>query len=256
MPESRSRPASRLEPESRPTPESVRQLFDRIAPVYDAFNDRLSFGLHRVWKRMAVKWSGAKPGDRAVDLCCGSGDLALLLARAVAVPPGSGAIAGSVVGVDFSANLLAAARDRARRTYPPPAIDWVAADVLALPFPDGQFQAATMGYGLRNLADCDRALEEIHRVLAPGARVAILDMHRPADPTLRQFQQWYLDRWVVPTAKDCGLEADYAYIGPSLDRFPIGPEQVERARAAGFAAATHYPIAGGMMGILVAQTPQ
>lgn len=228
--------------------EAVRSLFDRIAPVYDEFNDRLSFGLHRIWKRMAVRGCGAQPGDRALDLCCGSGDLSLLLAEAV-VRPGS---LGTVTGLDFSANLLAAARRRAARSPRGEAITWVEGDVLALPFADGSFDCATMGYGLRNVVDIPRALAQVRRVLRPGGSVAILDMHRPDDAGMRQFQRWYLDAIVVPAATDCGMAADYAYIWPSLEQFPTGPEQVRLARAAGFGRARHYPIAGGMMGLLVA----
>ena len=91
----------------------------------------------------------------------------------------------------------------------------------------------------------------MHRVLKPNAKAAILDFHRPNNSTLRSFQQWYLDNLVVPTAKQFGLTEEYAYISPSLDKFPTGSEQVQLARQAGFTAATHYPIAGGMMGVLV-----
>ncbi|MCG9885658.1 MAG: bifunctional demethylmenaquinone methyltransferase/2-methoxy-6-polyprenyl-1,4-benzoquinol methylase UbiE [Cyanobacteria bacterium] len=231
--------------------EAVRSLFDRIAPVYDEFNDRLSFGLHRIWKRMAINGCGARRGDRTLDLCCGSGDLSLLLAQTVARSR-AGDRAGSVTGLDFSANLLAAARRRAARSPWGDAITWIEGDVLDLPFADGTFDCATMGYGLRNVVDIPQALAQVRRVLRPGGSVAILDMHRPEGPWMRQFQRWYLDAIVVPAAADCGLTDDYAYIWPSLEQFPTGPQQVALARAAGFARAVHYPIAGGMMGLLVA----
>lgn len=225
-------------------PEGVRDIFDRIAPVYDRLNDWLSLGQHRVWKQMAVKWSEARSGYTCLDLCCGSGDLALQLARAA----GS---SGQTYGVDFSAAQLNIARDRARSHYPEPPISWVEADALNLPFDDNTFDAATMGYGLRNLVDIPRGLQQLHRVLKPGANAAILDFHRPSHSWMQAFQQWYLDAFVVPTAEGFGLTDEYAYIAPSLAKFPIGAEQVSLARAAGFCRATHYPIAGGMMGILV-----
>lgn len=221
-----------------PTAEQIRSLFDRIAPVYDHLNQWLSLGQHRIWKQMAVKWSGAQQGDTCLDLCCGSGDIAQLLARQVGPT-------GRVIGVDFSAAQLAIARQR------PVAVRWVEADALALPFPKNYFQAATMGYGLRNLVDIPQGLQELHRVLQPGARAAILDFNRSPDTTVNAFQKWYLDTIVVPVAQHMGFQADYAYLLPSLERFPTGAEQVTLAKQCGFTAAVHYPIAGGTMGMLV-----
>ncbi|MDA0673824.1 MAG: bifunctional demethylmenaquinone methyltransferase/2-methoxy-6-polyprenyl-1,4-benzoquinol methylase UbiE [Cyanobacteria bacterium] len=228
-----------------PTAATVQALFDRIAPVYDDFNQQLSLGLHWVWKRMAVAWSGAAPGHTCLDLCCGSGDLALLLARQVA--PG-----GQVWGVDFSPAQLAVAQQRASRQWPHPAITWQQGDALALAFEDGTFDAATLGYGLRNLTDIPQGLRELRRVLKPGARAAVLDFHPPSHGVMRQFQRWYLDTVLVPTADRCGLTAEYAYIAPSVDRFPQGDCQVALALGAGFTHAVHYPLAGGLMGVLVA----
>jgi demethylphylloquinol methyltransferase len=229
----------------------IQSIFNRIAPVYDQLNDWLSLGQHRIWKEMAVKWSAAKLGDTALDLCCGSGDLALRLGRRVGAT-------GQVYGVDFSQNLLETAKQRSHWQYPQPAlalpavgIAWVEADVLNLPFSDNQFDAATMGYGLRNVKDISRSLQELYRVLKPGAKAAILDFHRPSNPQLRAFQQAYLDNFVVPVANYLGLKEEYAYISPSLDRFPVGKEQVKLAHQVGFAVATHYPIANDMMGVLV-----
>ncbi len=224
--------------------DNIRTIFNRIAPVYDQLNDWLSLGQHHVWKEMTVKWSAAKPGDTSLDLCCGSGDLSFRLARRVGRN-------GQVYGVDFSSQLLEIAKKRCQSQYPQPKITWVEADVLSLPFEDNQFDAATMGYGLRNVTDIQRSLKELHRVLKAGAKAAILDFHRPSNPQLRAFQQWYLGNLVVPIANNLGLKEEYAYISPSLDRFPTGNEQREIARQVGFAAATHYPIAKGMMGVLV-----
>ena len=229
-----------------PSADQVQSLFNRIAPVYDSLNLLLSFGQHRIWKQMAVRWSRPQPGDRALDLCCGTGDLAQLLAAAVGPT-------GSVTGVDFASALLATARDRYDRRCVKPPIVWVEADVLQLPGPDDEFDCATMGYGLRNVTDILGGLTELRRVLKPGARAAILDMHRPDQQWLRTFQQWYLDQIVVPAAQQFGFTEEYAYIAPSLDRFPTGSEQVALAQQARFATATHYPIAGGTMGVLVLQ---
>ncbi|MBD2041901.1 bifunctional demethylmenaquinone methyltransferase/2-methoxy-6-polyprenyl-1,4-benzoquinol methylase UbiE [Microcoleus sp. FACHB-672] len=225
--------------------EQVQAIFNRIAPVYDQMNDRLSVGQHRIWKQMTVKWSGASSGDTCLDLCCGSGDLAQVLAQQVGV-------AGHVYGVDFSSALLAVAQKREKPwLWPSAAISWVEADALNLPFADHYFDAATVGYGLRNVTDICRCLQELHRVLKPAAKAAILDFHRPSNPLLRSTQQWYLNNIVVPMAQHFGLTEEYAYISPSLDKFPTGSQQEVLARQAGFATSTHYPIAGGMMGVLV-----
>ncbi|MCU0543110.1 MAG: bifunctional demethylmenaquinone methyltransferase/2-methoxy-6-polyprenyl-1,4-benzoquinol methylase UbiE [Oscillatoriaceae cyanobacterium Prado104] len=225
--------------------EQIKQIFNRIAPIYNQMNDWLSLGQHRIWKQMTVKWSKATPGNTCLDLCCGSGDLALMLAQQAGPT-------GCVFGADFSASQLEIARQRDRPFLTPGSpISWVEADALALPFADNYFDCATMGYGLRNVTDIPRCLRELHRVLKPGATAAILDFHRPSNSLMRNFQQFYLDTLVVPAASQFGMTEEYAYINPSLDKFPIGPEQVEFALNAGFATASHYPIAGAMMGVLV-----
>ncbi|WP_338430262.1 bifunctional demethylmenaquinone methyltransferase/2-methoxy-6-polyprenyl-1,4-benzoquinol methylase UbiE [Synechococcus elongatus] len=227
-------------------PDAVEGLFDQIAPIYDDLNDQLSFGLHRIWKRMAVKWSGAKAGDRVLDLCCGSGDLAFLLAKAVGSK-------GKVIGLDRSQALLAVAADRTRHSASARVIDWQRGDALDLPFPADYFDAATLGYGLRNVPDISAVLQQLQWVLQPGAKAAILDMHRPYAPVLRQFQQFYLDRWVVPAAAARDCAAEYEYIDASLEVFPQGHQQVELAIAAGFQQAKHYELAAGLMGVLVVE---
>ncbi|MGB3297133.1 MAG: bifunctional demethylmenaquinone methyltransferase/2-methoxy-6-polyprenyl-1,4-benzoquinol methylase UbiE [Phormidesmis sp.] len=228
---------------AQPNADQIRQLFDRIAPQYDQMNRDMSFGLHQVWKQMAVRWSGAAEGMSCLDVCCGSGDLALLLARRVGET-------GQVIGVDFAARQLAIAAQK--NPYLQNRLSWIEADALNLPFNDSSFDAATMAYGLRNLTDIPKGLQSLHNVLKPGAKAAILDFHTPTNPWVSQFQQWYLDTIVVPTAERFDMSEEYAYIGPSVDRFPSGARQVEMAKVAGFASAVHYPIAGGMMGVLVA----
>jgi demethylphylloquinol methyltransferase len=227
-----------------PAASEIKAIFDRIAPVYDRLNDRLSLGQHRIWKLMAVKWSEAKPGSQALDVCCGSGDLALLLAKKVG-------ITGQVTGLDFACEQLAIAKQRQMVQCPTVPMNWLEGDALALPFEANQFDCATMGYGLRNVTNIPLSLEELLRVLKPGGKVAILDFHRPDAGYMQLFQEWYLANIVVPTAEDMGLKAEYAYINPSVERFPPGSEQIKLARTVGFSQAVHYPLMGGMMGILV-----
>ncbi|HEY9650925.1 MAG TPA: class I SAM-dependent methyltransferase, partial [Coleofasciculaceae cyanobacterium] len=140
--ESIQQSTSKSQQPATPPASEIRDLFDRIAPVYDQLNNWLSLGQHRIWKLMAVKWSEPQPGATYVDLCCGSGDIAQLLARQV----GS---TGHVYGVDFSSAQLAIAKSRVEHRYPTLPISWIEADVLNLPFDDHYFDGATMGYGLR-----------------------------------------------------------------------------------------------------------
>src|SRR5205814_1011116 len=143
-------------------PEGVRSMFDRIAPVYDAMNRLMTAGLDRRW-RAETSAAVVKPGDKVLDVCCGTGDLALA-ARAEG---------GDVTGLDFSEPML----ERARRKAPE--IEWIEGDALALPYAAGSFDAVTIGFGLRNLANPERGLAELRRVLRSGGRVAILEITRP-----------------------------------------------------------------------------
>lgn len=219
----------------------TQALFNRIARHYDALNNWLSWGQHWVWKHMVIGWVDPQPGETAVDLCCGTGDLTGLLARKIGGR-------GQVWGIDFAPAMLAIAR--ARYAHQP--IHWHQGDVLQLPFGDNTVDVVTMGYGLRNVQDRQRCLREIYRVLRPGGRAAILDFHHPEDPWLRAWQRWYLQRVVVPVAQRLGLGDEYAYIWPSLQNFPPGDRQVQWAQDCGFQAG-HYPIAHGLMGVLVLQ---
>jgi ubiquinone/menaquinone biosynthesis methyltransferase len=228
-------------------PTAVRELFEQIAPSYDLLNDLLSLGLHRHWKRVVLTRLAPRPGERFVDLCCGTGDLALLLAAALR--PG-----GEVVGLDAAAAPLALARQRAS-AQPWLAVRWLQGDALATGLPSHAADGVSMAYGLRNLADPAAGLAELHRLLRPGGRGVVLDFNRP-DPSAPQaariqaFQRAYLQRIVVPVAGLAGLHDHYAYLEASLQRFPTGPEQERLARSAGFASARHIPMALGTMGRL------
>jgi demethylmenaquinone methyltransferase/2-methoxy-6-polyprenyl-1,4-benzoquinol methylase len=124
-------------------------------------------------------------------------------------------------------------------------------DALNLPFADSSFDCATIGYGLRNVVDITQCLGELYRVLKPGAKAAILDFHQPTETMAKLLQNWYLDHIVVPAAERYGLTDQYAYISPSIDRFPQGREQVKLGYRSGFSGAVHYPLLAGLMGVLV-----
>ena len=143
-------------------PEAVREMFDRITPVYDAMNRAMTLGLDQKWRRLTAE-AVVRPGDRVLDACCGTGDLALACARA----------GGRVTGLDFAARMLGRAREKA------PGLEWVQGDLLALPFEDATFDAATVGFGVRNVADLEAAFGELARVLKPGGRLGCLEITQP-----------------------------------------------------------------------------
>lgn len=232
--------------ESFREPAEKQRLFDTISDDYDQLNDQLSLGQHRVWKRMAVAWSGARPGDSALDVCCGSGDLALLLAAAVGRT-------GTVVGLDFARDMLLRAEQRSA-TAPTSAcrVRWQQGDALDLPFDAESFDAITMGYGLRNVADPITALREARRVLRPTGRAVFLDFNRSSNPVVDFAQRFLLDNVVVPAARARGFAQEYEYLKPSIARFATGPEQERAALEAGFVTARHYALGFGLMGCLVA----
>jgi demethylmenaquinone methyltransferase/2-methoxy-6-polyprenyl-1,4-benzoquinol methylase len=216
-------------------PEGVRSMFDRIAPVYDAMNRVMTAGLDRRWRRETVRET-VSPGDRVLDAACGTGDLAIEAARA----------GGRVVGLDFSGAML----ERARRKAPQ--LEWVQGDLLALPWEDGAFDAATVGFGIRNVTDLEAGLRELRRVVRPGGRVGILEITRPRGP-LRVFYSLWFDR-VVPLLGRVvpGGEA-YTYLPASVRRFP-GPEELAAAmRAAGFQDVRYRLFAGGIVALHVAR---
>jgi demethylphylloquinol methyltransferase len=224
--------------------DEVQQLFNNIAPMYDSLNDWLSLGQHRIWKKMAVQWCQPQSGQRFLDLCCGSGDVTIMLARKLAPT-------GQVIGMDFSkAQLAIAAQKTKSLPHLQPCLTWQQGDALDLPFPDQYFDGATISYGLRNVVDIPQCLSELYRVLKPNAIATILDFNRSENLDTQKFQAWALTNLVVPIAKFWDLEAEYAYLLPSLQRFPLGSEQVTLAKAAGFLQAQHYAIANGLMGIL------
>ncbi len=196
----------------------VESMFDRIAPVYDAMNRVMTAGLDRRWRRLTAE-AVVRPGDEVLDACCGTGDLALAALRRGA---------GRVVGLDFSEPML----ERARRKSG--AVQWVRGDVLALPFADTSFDAATVGFGVRNVTDLERALRELRRVLRPGGRLGILEITRPRG-LLRPFFSVWFDRVVPLLGKALPGGQAYAYLPASVRRFPTADELAVLLEEAGFA---------------------
>ena len=192
--------------------DGVRTMFDRIAPVYDAMNHAMTAGLDRRWRRLAADAVVAR-GDKVLDACCGTGDLALAAQAA----------GGIVTGLDFSEAML----ERARRKSSE--VEWLEGDLLRLPFGDGAFDTATVGFGVRNVDDLDRSLRELRRVLKPGGRLAILEIVRPKGPVALFYKAWF--DFLVPVAGRV-LSGGVAYTLPPGERTAVpGPGRAHRACA-------------------------
>jgi demethylmenaquinone methyltransferase/2-methoxy-6-polyprenyl-1,4-benzoquinol methylase len=211
--------------------EGVRAMFDRIAPVYDAMNRTMTAGLDRRWRRLTAA-AAVRPGDEVLDACCGTGDLAIACARA----------GGRVTGLDFSEGML----ERARRKAPE--LQWVSGDLLALPFADASFDAATVGFGVRNVDDLQRALAELSRVLRPDGRLGILEITRPRG-LLAPFYRFWFDGVVPLLGKLLPGGAAYTYLPASVRRFPGPQELAALIAAAGFEDVRYRTFAGGIVAL-------
>jgi demethylmenaquinone methyltransferase / 2-methoxy-6-polyprenyl-1,4-benzoquinol methylase len=209
----------------------VRTMFDRIAPVYDVMNRVMTAGLDLRWRRLTAE-AVVRPGDRVLDACCGTGDLAVACART----------GGKVTGLDFSPRML----ERARRKSS--AVTWIEGDLLALPFVDGSFDAATVGFGVRNVADLGRGLAELARVLVPGGRLGILEITTPTGLLAPFYRVWF-DRIVPLLGKLLEGGAAYSYLPASVRRFPGPQELAVLLERAGFAAVGYRTFAGGIVAL-------
>jgi demethylmenaquinone methyltransferase / 2-methoxy-6-polyprenyl-1,4-benzoquinol methylase len=219
----------------------VNELFTRIAPRYDLMNDLQSFGLHRYWKQRLVRDARPQPGERALDLCCGTGDLTLALARAGA----------EAVGLDFSERMLEAARAKGTAQKPRGGMPkFVQGDAQQVPFPENSFDIVTVGYGLRNLTDWKIGLREMQRVAKPGGRLLVLDFGKPEHPLFRRIYFGYL-RLFVPCLGRlfCGSASAYAYILESLEHYPAQQQVADALRQLGLAQVQFVNLLGGAMSI-------
>jgi demethylmenaquinone methyltransferase/2-methoxy-6-polyprenyl-1,4-benzoquinol methylase len=215
----------------------VRQMFDRIAGVYDRMNSVMTAGLHHRWRARAVDLAAVGPGSRAVDVATGTGDLAVELARRGA----------EVVGCDFSEAML----ERARAKAPAVRFEW--ADALALPYGDDSFDAATVGFGARNFSDLERGLAEMARVVRPGGRVVVLEITTPQRPPLSTFFRLWFDRVVPRLGRLAGDPDAYSYLPASVRRFP-GPEGLAAAMTgAGMERVRWILTAGGIIALHVGE---
>jgi demethylmenaquinone methyltransferase/2-methoxy-6-polyprenyl-1,4-benzoquinol methylase len=226
----------------------VNDLFTAIARRYDLLNDLQSFGLHRCWKRRAIELAAVQSGHRALDLCCGTGDLALALARRGA----------EVTGVDFSPAMLEIAEARRQRNFKSQIsnLKFMPGDAQQVPFPDASFDIVTVGYGLRNLTSWEKGLDEMRRVARPGARLVVLDFGKPANALWRAIYFGHL-HYAVPFIGRlfCDNADAYAYILESLKHYPAQLAVAEKMRELKLVNVRVINLLGGAMAINYGEKP-
>jgi demethylmenaquinone methyltransferase / 2-methoxy-6-polyprenyl-1,4-benzoquinol methylase len=220
----------------------VRAMFDRIAGLYDHMNTVMTAGLHHQWRRRAADLAGVSAGDRALDVACGTGDLALALAERVGAH-------GEVVACDFSERMLK--MGRAKGNNKP--VRFELANALALPYRDDEFDAATVAFGARNFSDLERGISEMVRVVRPGGRVVILEITTPHQPPLSTFFALWFDRAVPVLGRLAGDSSAYSYLPSSVRRFP-GPQELAATMAnCGLDGIRYLLTAGGIIALHVGE---
>ena len=222
---------------------AIKEMFNSISSRYDLLNDIFSFGLHRLWKKQLLDILNPISGEKWIDICCGTGDMTILLAKYMKSSK-------NITGIDSASQALLVARERSKKKYS--SIEWINGDALKTNLTSNEFDGLLMAYGLRNLSSSYEGLREAFRILKPGGRAGILDFRSfKVDSIQGLFQKTYLTLYVVPLASIFGLGREYSYIKKSLVNFPSGPKQIHLAISAGFKKAEYQTIANGQMGILL-----
>ena len=222
---------------------AIEEMFNSISSRYDLLNDIFSFGLHRIWKKKLLDILDPKYGEKWIDLCCGTGDMSMLLAKYMKSSK-------NIIGLDSASKALLVARKRSKQKYS--SIDWINGDALKTNLESHEFDGLVMAYGLRNLSSSYEGLREAFRILKPGGRAGILDFRSfQGDSIQGLFQKFFLSLYVVPISSLFGLGSEYSYIEKSLVNFPSGAKQIRLALSAGFKKAEYKLIAKGQMGILL-----
>jgi demethylmenaquinone methyltransferase / 2-methoxy-6-polyprenyl-1,4-benzoquinol methylase len=221
----------------------VRDVFDSVANKYDVMNDLMSGGAHRLWKHFTLSQTGLGPGQRALDVAGGTGDLSIGMARQV----GS---TGLVIHSDINAAMLSNGRDRLLDKGLVSNVSWSLANAENLPFADNSFECVTIGFGLRNVTDKLKALKSMYRVLKPGGQLLILEFSHPVAPGLKPVYDWYsfnvLPKLGKVVAND---EASYRYLAESIRKFPDQETLLGMLCEAGFEQTSYHNMSGGIVAL-------
>jgi len=221
----------------------VAQVFDSVAGNYDLMNDAMSLGIHRLWKRFAVEQTGARPGQRILDLAGGTGDLAARLARLVGP-------AGEVVIGDINASMLQVGRERLLDRGIAGNVRFVQANAECLPFPDSSFDCITIAFGLRNVTDKQKALESMYRSLKPGGRLLVLEFSKPSLPGLAPLYDLYSFRVLPVMGRLIARNADsYRYLAESIRMHPDQETLKAMMEQAGFEDCEYFNLSGGIVAL-------
>ncbi|MHB1406321.1 MAG: bifunctional demethylmenaquinone methyltransferase/2-methoxy-6-polyprenyl-1,4-benzoquinol methylase UbiE [Desulfitobacteriaceae bacterium] len=227
----------------------VRDMFNTIAGRYDLMNTLMSLGMDRRWRQVAVRFSGAKPGDKMLDVCCGTGQLSYELAKTVGPK-------GQVTGVDFSEKMLAEAKVLVKDKPLAQNIKLLQGDAMALPFADNSFDGATVGWGLRNLPDLMKGIQEMTRVVKPGSWVVSLDMAKPSTPVFKETYWLYFEKLVPAMGKLwAGKKSAYSYLHDSARTFPAQDRLARIFKECGLTETGYRSLAGGVVAVVYGKKP-
>lgn len=221
----------------------VRAVFDSVADKYDVMNDLMSGGAHRLWKRFTLSQTGLRPGQRALDVAGGTGDLSIGMAKQVGTT-------GLVIHTDINAAMLSNGRDRLLDKGMVGNVRWSLANAECLPFADNSFDCVTIAFGLRNVTDKNQALRSMLRVLKPGGQLLILEFSHPTAPGLKPVYDWYSFNVLPKLGKVVANDADsYQYLAESIRKFPNQETLLGMMRDAGFEQTSYHNLSGGIVAL-------